>query len=47
VSASRLRHYWRLGQSLTALGADSVAGAPVPLDQTVGLDASDVVPGPP
>jgi hypothetical protein len=43
VSATNLRRYWRLGEIPSALGTDFVPNAPVPLDQTVGLDGSDVV----
>ena len=39
----KLRHYWRLGEDLDAIGADWVQSSPVHLDQAVGIDASDVV----
>jgi len=47
ASASRLRHYWRPGEDPSRPGRDFVGGARVHLDQTVGLDASDVVPNAP
>lgn len=43
ASSAGLRHYWRLGEDLDRLGADFVAESPVHLDQTVGLDETDVV----